>query len=75
MYHDDHAPPHIHTEYQGHEALVEISTGQVLQGNLPKKAARLVSDWCLSHQAELNINWQKATALQPLERIPGADND
>ena len=28
MYHDDHNPPHFHAEYQGHEAFVEIATGQ-----------------------------------------------
>ena len=29
MWHDDHPPPHIHVEYQGFEALVQIPTGQV----------------------------------------------
>ncbi|WP_448215732.1 DUF4160 domain-containing protein [Endozoicomonas sp. 2B-B] len=75
MYHADHAPPHIHAEYQGHEALVEISTGYILEGRLPKKAAKLVGDWCLLHQAELKDNWQRAMDLQPLGRIAGADND
>jgi len=75
MYHDDHAPPHIHAEYQGNEALIEISTGEILQGRLPRRAHRLVRDWCLDHQAELLANWNKAVALLPLERIPGADND
>lgn len=68
-------PPHIHAEYQGHEALVEISTGHILEGGLPKKAAKLVGDWCLSHQTELADNWQRAMDFQPLERIAGADND
>ena len=75
MYHDDHAPPHIHVEYQGHEALMEIASGNILQGNLPNRARRLVQEWCAEHQAELVANWQRAVALQPLERIPGADND
>ncbi len=75
MYHDDHPPPHIHVEYQGHEALVCINDGTVLKGYLPKKAARLVSDWCGDHKTALFDNWQKAVELQPLERIPGADYD
>ena len=33
-------PPHIHAEYQGHEALVEISTGHILEGGLPKKSSK-----------------------------------
>jgi len=75
MYHDDHPPPHIHAEYQGHEAFVGIMTGEVTYGHLPSKAARLVKDWCLDHRAELLANWDRAQALEPLERIPGADHD
>jgi hypothetical protein len=75
MYFDDHAPPHFHVEYQGHEAFVEISTGEVISGRLPKKAARLVRDWCTEHNAELMANWERAVSLQPLERIPGVEND
>jgi uncharacterized protein DUF4160 len=33
MYHDDHNPPHFHAEYQGHEAFVEIATGEVIAGS------------------------------------------
>ena len=52
MYFDDHAPPHIHVEYQGHEAFVAIETGEVIDGRLPRKAAKLVKDWCVDHRAE-----------------------
>jgi hypothetical protein len=75
MYHDHHAPPHIHAEYQGYEAFVSIGTGDVLEGQLPRKAAALVREWCLVHQRELVQNWEKAQALRPLERIQGADHD
>ncbi|HEX7341695.1 MAG TPA: DUF4160 domain-containing protein [Rhodanobacteraceae bacterium] len=75
MYFADHAPPHIHVEYQGHEALVAIDSGVILEGALPKRAAALVRQWCLDHAAELAQNWTRAQALQPLSRIPGADND
>ena len=75
MWHDDHPPPHIHVEYQGFEALVEIKTGEVKQGRLPRKVAMLVKDWCLEHQQELLDNWTKAQNFEPLERIRGADYD
>ena len=39
MWHDDHPPAHIHAEYQGFEALIAIDTGEVVQGNLPRKVA------------------------------------
>ena len=75
MYFADHGPPHIHVEYQGHEALIVIADGSVLQGELPRKAKALVTQWCLDHRQELEQNWANAQALQPLNRIAGADND
>ena len=75
MYHDDHPPPHFHAAYQGFEAFVAISTGDILQGMLPKKAARLVKQWALDHQQELMANWSRGEALLPMEMIQGADLD
>ncbi|MES0872736.1 DUF4160 domain-containing protein [Sinimarinibacterium thermocellulolyticum] len=75
MYHDDHAPPQVHVEYQGHEALVAIASGDIIEGALPRRAAQLVKEWCLEQQAALLEDWRLAQALLPLKRIPGADND
>ncbi|MCI1709985.1 MAG: DUF4160 domain-containing protein [Chiayiivirga sp.] len=75
MYFADHGPPHVHIEYQGHEALVALCDGEVLRGSLPSKAQALVQQWCLDHSAALAQNWANAQALRPLNRIPGADND
>ncbi len=75
MYFDDHDPPHFHAEYQGHEAFFAIATGEIIDGRFPERAARLVREWCLENRAALMRNWEKGRALQPLERIPGADND
>ena len=75
MYFDDHLPPHVHVEYQGAEALVAIETGELIEGRLPRKAAKLIKEWCADHQDALWDNWQRAIALQPLRRIAGADND
>jgi hypothetical protein len=75
MWHDDHPPPHIHVEYQGFEALVNIMTGEVSRGDLPTKARSLVREWCLKHQAELITNWEHGQRFEPMERIAGADQD
>lgn len=63
MYHDDHPPAHIHVEYQGFVALMNIKNAEVIKGKLPNKALKIVQDWHL------------AQALMPLDKIPGADND
>ncbi len=48
MWHDDLPPPHIHVEYQGFEALVEIASGDVREGELPRKVAAITKEWCLA---------------------------
>ena len=75
MWHDDHPPINIHAEYQGFEALIAVKTGEVLQGELPRKVASIVKDWCLNHQNELLDNWDKAQRFEPLNKIQGADRD
>jgi len=75
MYHDDHNPPHFHVEYQGHQALMAIESGEILAGILPSKAIKLVREWSTEHRQELLIDWQYAIDLKPLQRIQGADND
>lgn len=73
MYHADHPPPHFHAAYQGFEAFVAIETGEIIEGHLPIKAARLVKEWSSEHRDELRFNWELARALEPLNRIAGAD--
>ena len=75
MFHREHAPPHFHASYQGFEALITIADGSVLAGSLPRKALRIVQDWCAEHRAELMENWHKGVAVLPMEMIPGADLD
>ncbi len=75
MWHDDHPPAHIHAEYQGFEALIAIDTGEVVQGNLPRKVAAILKEWCATHRDELRANWDRAHRFEPLERIQGADRD
>jgi hypothetical protein len=75
MWHDDHPPPHIHVEYQGFEALVAIDTGTVTAGELPRKVASILQEWCMTHHSELQENWQRAQRFEPLQRIQGADRD
>ena len=75
MYHDDHNPPQFHIEYQGHQALMSIESGEILTGTLPSKAIKLVREWATEHKQELLIDWQFAIDSKPLQRIQGADND
>jgi Domain of unknown function (DUF4160) len=73
MYYRDHAPPHFHAMYGEHEATIDIVSGAVLQGSLPRRARNLVEDWLALHRQELLLNWNLATLQQPLNRIDPLD--
>lgn len=46
IYYRDHIPPHFHAFYGESEAIVEIRTGGILEGRLPRRAPKLVAEWC-----------------------------
>ena len=75
MFYDDHNPPHLHARYGRAKALVRLSDGEVIAGELPPLARRIVRDWTLARRAELGENWRRASVHQPLERVAGPDAD
>lgn len=75
MYFLDHPPPHFEAVYGEHEANIDIASGEVIAGYLPKTAAGLVKQWTLAHRQELQANWGRARAKVALERIAGLDAD
>lgn len=69
MYYDDHPPPHFHAKYAGYQAQIVIATGEVLHGSLPRRALALVQEWVQLHRAELEEDWRRAEAEEPLVTI------
>jgi Domain of unknown function (DUF4160) len=59
----------------GAKALVQLSDGATIAGELPPTAARMVRQWALARKPELQDNWQRALVHQPLEKIAGPDDD
>jgi hypothetical protein len=57
MYAGDHAPPHFHAEYGEAAAQIDIRTGNIIKGNLPRRALRLAQDWAELHRQELLDNF------------------
>ena len=75
MYVREHLPPHFHAVYGEFEANVSIQSGEVLDGRLPRNAARLVAEWTKKHRAELKENWRRAQSGYGPEKIAGLDAD
>ena len=73
MYYNDHAPPHFHARYGEFIAKIDILTGAVLEGDLPRRALSLVQEWRTTHQTELLdvrqqiVNRQPHSKIDPLE--------
>ena len=72
MYHDEShhlGRPHFHATYADDEASIDIDDLEVIAGQLPPRALRLVTEWARAHQAELHENWDRACRHQPLQAI------
>ena len=50
--------------------MIEIETGNVNQGFLPKKALELVNEWRVLRLSELREDWSRAEQELPLLPIP-----
>jgi hypothetical protein len=72
MYHDEihhRGRPHFHATYAGDEASIDLETLEILAGELPPRARRLVAEWAQAHRDELRENWELARAHQPVRPI------
>ncbi len=73
MFYREHGVGHFHADYQGQQATFTFD-GDVLAGSLRSRTAlRLVKEWATAHSAELEANWNRVKAGEPLERIPPLD--
>ncbi len=69
MYWNDHAPPHFHALYAEHEAVIDIRTLALIEGNLPRRAMALVLEWAQEHRKELEEDWMLCAHNQTPRKI------
>ena len=65
----EHPPPHFHVQYGDQRASISIDGLEVVDGELPLRALKLVRDWGELHQGELRDNWNRAMAHERLLSI------
>lgn len=68
MFYNDHNPPHFHVEYGEYKAVVNFDE-EIVKGNMPKRALKLVFEWMDLHKVELMKNWELARSGEPLNKI------
>jgi hypothetical protein len=68
MFYNDHGPPHFHAVYGDNAATISIRD-EVVTGEFPTRALRLILEWGKLHEDELLENWELARQRRPLKRI------
>jgi len=59
LFFGDHPPPHFHAVYGEYIAVFDIQTLEMIEGDLPNRARKLVVEWATLHQTELLDMWNK----------------
>ena len=65
----EHNPPHFHAVYGEYNGTFEISTLEMIEGDLPPKAQALVKEWAEQYIDDIMQMWNTKTLkkLPPLE--------
>lgn len=62
----EHNPPHIHAIYGEYMGAIDIQTGELLEGDLPNRALKLVQEWLQVYRQEILDIWN----TQQFKKIP-----
>lgn len=65
-----HNLPHFHAIYNEYQATFDL-TGNIIIGNIPVTAKKLVKIWALENKEILYYTWSQALLNKPLPKIKG----
>ncbi len=65
----EHGVPHFHAVYAEYNGVFNIQTLEMIEGDLPSRAQRLVKEWASQHQQELLSMWN----TNEFKRLPGLE--
>ncbi len=66
LFFGDYSPPHFHVVYGEYNALFNIETLEIIEGDLPNRASKMVIEWATRYQTELLEMWQ----TQQFNKLP-----
>lgn len=69
MYFKEHGIPHFHAIYGDFNGVFNIDTLEMMEGDLPERAGRMVVEWLTLHQRELIEMWR----TQQFRQLPGLE--
>jgi len=65
----EHGVPHFHAIYGEYNGVFDIRTLEMIEGDLPARAQRLVKEWSTRYQQELLQMWN----ANEFRRLPGLE--
>ena len=57
MFVNDHNPPHIHVIYGEYIGIVDLNNMEMVNGDLPINAQKLVKKWIINYRKDLLHMW------------------
>ncbi len=69
MYFREHGVPHFHAIYAEFNGVFDVDSLEMIEGDLPRRAQRLVRDWAEQYQGELRRMWE----TQEYKKLPGLE--
>ena len=69
LFFGDHPPPHFHAVYGEHVGLFNIETLEMIEGDLPKRAKKLIIEWATLNKSQLKEMWK----TQEFHKLPPLD--
>jgi len=69
MYFREHGVPHFHAIYGEFNGVYDIQSCEIIEGDLPSRADRMVREWTQRYQSELLEMWKTQQFIQ----LPGLE--
>ncbi len=69
MYFSDHLPPHFHAIYGEYNGVFDLNTMELIEGDLPGRAVKLVREWQQMYKGDLIGMWE----TKEFKKLPGLE--
>ncbi len=69
MFFRGHGVPHFHAIYGEFNGVFDMTTLEMIEGDLPQRAQRLVREWAEQYRNELRRMWE----TQDYNKLPGLE--
>jgi hypothetical protein len=69
MYFREHGVPHFHALYGEYNGVFEIESLEMIEGDLPNRAQKMVKEWAVMYRNDLMELWK----TQKFKMFPGLE--